>query len=111
MNDLRHRPAAVGFHSGALAAQRRAGVHDQAARLARMVGPGELRVGIAAFLADAACAAITARDRSGRLWTSLLLGPPGFLRASGHRVPCGSTRRCPAQTPCFGCPSGSRLVS
>jgi predicted pyridoxine 5'-phosphate oxidase superfamily flavin-nucleotide-binding protein len=105
MNDLRHRPAAVGFHSGELAAQRRAGVHDQAARLARMVGPGELRVGIAAFLADAACAAITARDRSGRLWTSLLLGLPGFLRASGPRALRIDTP-LPSADPLFRLPVG-----
>ena len=47
-----HRPAAVGFHSGELAAQRQAGVQAEAARLARMVGPAELRGGTAAFLAD-----------------------------------------------------------
>lgn len=75
--------AAVGFHSGELEAQHRAGVQTQAARLARMVGPAELRPGIAAFLADTTVAAITARDRTGRLWTSPLLGAPGFLQASG----------------------------
>jgi uncharacterized protein len=63
--------------------QQHAGVQAQAARLARMVGPGELRAGIAAFLADTTFAAITARDRTGQLWTSPLLGTPGFLHASG----------------------------
>ena len=78
-----HRPAAVGFHSGELAAQRQAGVQAEAARLARMVGPAELRGGTAAFLADARFAALTARDGAGRLWTSPLLAAPGFLQASG----------------------------
>ncbi|MDY6999793.1 MAG: pyridoxamine 5'-phosphate oxidase family protein, partial [Actinomycetota bacterium] len=77
---------AVGFHSGELAAQQHAGVQAQAARLARMVGPGELRAGVAAFLAEATFAAITARDRAGRLWTSPLLGPPGFLHADDHHT-------------------------
>jgi predicted pyridoxine 5'-phosphate oxidase superfamily flavin-nucleotide-binding protein len=80
MND-QHRLAVVGFHSGELAAQQLAGVRAQAARLARMVGPGELRGGMAAFVGDAQFAALTARDRTGRLWTSPLLGPPGFLEA------------------------------
>lgn len=75
--------AAVGFHSGELEAQHHAGVQTQAARLAGMVGPAELRPGIAAFLAGTTFAAITARDRTGRLWTSPLPGPPGFLHASG----------------------------
>jgi uncharacterized protein len=85
MNDQR-RLAAVGFHSGELAVQQHAGVQAQAARLARMVGPGELRAGMAAFLADATFAALTARDQAGRLWTSPLLGPPGFLSASGPKT-------------------------
>lgn len=82
MNSQR-RHAAVGFHSGELAVQRHAGMQAQAARLAPMVGPAELRAGIAAFLADATFAALTARDRAGRLWISPLLAPPGFLHASG----------------------------
>lgn len=53
---VQSRPAAAGFHSGELAVQRQAGVEAQAARLAPMV----------------------ARDRTGRLWASLLLGPPGL---------------------------------
>lgn len=76
------RPAAVGFHGGELAAQQRAGVQAQAARLTRLVQRGELRSGMAAFLAGAQFAALTARDRNGRLWTSPLLGPPGFVRAA-----------------------------
>src|ERR1700754_1444196 len=76
------RPDAVGFHSGELAVQRRAGVEAEAARLRPMVAPGELRGGAPAFLAHATFAAITARDRDGRLWTSPLVGSPGFMAAT-----------------------------
>lgn len=72
----------TGFHNGELAVQRQAGVEAQAARLAAMVGPGQLSAGTAAFLSEATFAAMAARDRSGRLWTSPLLGPPGLLRAA-----------------------------
>lgn len=47
-----------------------------------MVGPGELRGGVAALLHDAPFAAITARGRDGRLWASPLTGRPGFLTAT-----------------------------
>lgn len=77
------RPAAVGFHSGELAVQQHAGVTTEAARLAPMVGPGELRTGIAGFLAGAEFAVVTGHDRAGRLWTSPLWGPRGFMGARG----------------------------
>jgi len=54
----------------------------QVARLAPMVSRGELRSGIAAFLSETTVAALTARDRTGRLWISPLLGPPGLLQAT-----------------------------
>ncbi|MFZ1177959.1 MAG: pyridoxamine 5'-phosphate oxidase family protein [Mycobacterium sp.] len=81
MEDKR-RPAPLGFHPGELAVQRQAGVQTQAARLAPMVAGGELRAGVSAFVAKATFAAITARDRTGRLWISPLLGRPGFLRVA-----------------------------
>ncbi len=79
---VQSRPAAVGFHSGELAVQRQARVEAQAARLAPMVARGQLRTGMAAFISEATFAAMAARDRTGRLWTSPLLGPPGFLQAA-----------------------------
>ena len=75
------RPA--GFHEGELAVQRHAGVAAQAARLAGMLAPGELRGGFARFLSDRTFAALTAHDADGRLWISPLTGPPGFLDATG----------------------------
>jgi len=79
---VQSRLAAVGFHSGELTVQRQARVEAQAARLAPMVAPGELRAGMAGFISEVTFAAMTARDRTGRLWTSPLLGPPGFLQAA-----------------------------
>ena len=74
--------AAVGFHGGELAVQRRAGVQAQAARLSGMIEPAELREGVRAFLADRTFAVITACETTGRLWTSPLTGQPGFLTAT-----------------------------
>src|ERR1700729_3817891 len=74
-----HRLADVGFHAGELAVQHRAGVEAQAARLAGMLEPVELAGGIARFLADRTFAALTGRDRAGRLWVTPLTGDPGFL--------------------------------
>jgi len=57
----------AGFHGGELAVQRQARVEAEAARLAPMVARGELRAGMAAFISEATFAAMTARDRTGRL--------------------------------------------
>jgi predicted pyridoxine 5'-phosphate oxidase superfamily flavin-nucleotide-binding protein len=57
-----------------------------------MVERGGLRAGVAAFLAGATFAALTARDRDGRLWTAPLVGPAGFLAvASPTRLLIGTT--------------------
>jgi hypothetical protein len=57
--------ASLGYHSGELAVQRLAGVTGQAARLAGMVGAGQLSDGLAQFLAGRTFAALCARDRDG----------------------------------------------
>ena len=67
------------FHAGELAVQRRAGVQAEAARLAPMLEPAELRGGLAAFLAERTFAVLAARDPAGRLWASPLTGAAGFL--------------------------------
>jgi uncharacterized protein len=91
-----NRPADVGFHTGELAVQRRAGVEHRAARLSRMLEPVELDGGIAAFLGDRTFAAMTGRDRAGTLWISPLTGRPGFLHVAppttleiGATIPVG----------------------
>lgn len=79
---VEHRAATRAFHSGELEVQRQAGVEAEAARLAPMVARGQIRPGIASSISEMTFAAITARDWTGRLWTSPLLGPPGFLHAA-----------------------------
>jgi hypothetical protein len=75
----RHQLADAGFHAGELAIQQRAGVRPEAERLSRMLEAADLSGGIAGFLAERTFLVITGRARSGLLWTSPLLGPPGFL--------------------------------
>ncbi len=101
----KRRPAAVGYHSGELAVQQQAGAQAQAARVAGMVARGELRSGMAAFAAHASFAAITARDRAGRLWISPLLGPPGFLQADSPTLLRINTT-LPTADPLHGLPNG-----
>jgi len=90
---MRHDLTVRGFHGGELAVQRRAGVEAQAARLTGMLAPADLRGGLGLFLAGRTYAAMSARDRDGRLWVSPLAGPPGFLEPTGpdtlevHAVP------------------------
>jgi hypothetical protein len=91
------RPAAAGFHAGELAMQRRAGVEAEAARLTSMVGPAQLRGGMAAFLADRTFAVLSARDPAGWLWASSQVGliAVEFASRQGRRRrsrPAGSRR-------------------
>jgi predicted pyridoxine 5'-phosphate oxidase superfamily flavin-nucleotide-binding protein len=86
--------ASLGYHPGELAVQRLAGVTGQAARLAGMVGAGQLSGGLAQFLAGRTFAVLSARDRDGTPWVSPLIGEPGFFEAAGptalrvhHRFP------------------------
>ncbi|WP_116198427.1 pyridoxamine 5'-phosphate oxidase family protein [Amycolatopsis circi] len=67
------------FHAGELAVQREAGVERQAARLSRMAEPAGISAGMAGFLAERTFLVLTGRDVDGRLWTSPIIGPPGFL--------------------------------
>lgn len=84
--------------------QRRAGVADDAARLDGMLAPARFGAGAVRFLAQREFAVLTARDRDGRLWTSPLAGPPGFIDAgestvSVHTGPGGPLRELPAGQP------------
>jgi predicted pyridoxine 5'-phosphate oxidase superfamily flavin-nucleotide-binding protein len=72
-----------GYHAGELAVQRQAGVAGLAARLAGMVGAGQLSGGLGQFLAGRTFAALSARDRDGTPWVSPVIGEPGFLEVAG----------------------------
>jgi len=74
------------FHPGELEVQRRAGVAREAARLEGMLAAPRLDGGAANFLAQREFAVLTAHDAAGRLWTSPLLGPMGFLEARGSTL-------------------------
>ncbi len=78
------------FHEGELAVQRRAGVRDEATRLEGMLAHRPLSLGAALFLARTTLAVLTARDGSGRLWTSPLAGPPGFLTPQAETLEIGT---------------------
>ena len=102
-----HRPD-VGFHAGEVAVQQRAGTREEAKRLAPMLDPAELRGGIVAFLADRTFAAITGRDADGRLWTSPLTGPAGFLEAVTPTT-LEIHARLPEGDPLHGLPAGQQV--
>ncbi|MGW0699297.1 pyridoxamine 5'-phosphate oxidase family protein [Streptomyces sp. NPDC002867] len=81
------------YHHGSLAVQRRVGVREQAAHVGRSIGSG-IKPVAAAFLGLQPMLVLGAADEAGRMWASLLTGPPGFLRATGaHHVSiAGSVR-------------------
>ena len=83
----------TGFHEGELAAQRRAGVELEAKRLEGMLDRSSLSAGAAKFLATQSFIALTARDGDGVLWTSPLVGPPGFLRGNDELLRISSAPR------------------
>src|SRR5262249_3066959 len=101
------RAADAGFHDGELAVQQRAGVRQEAARLAPRLEPVQLGGGIAALLADRTFAAITASDAGGRLWTSPLSGPPGFLEVADAST-LAIHVRLPDGDPLHGLPAGQK---
>jgi predicted pyridoxine 5'-phosphate oxidase superfamily flavin-nucleotide-binding protein len=98
----------AGFHEGELSVQHRAGVSHEAARLEGMLGPAHLDGGAARFLARRELALLTGRDRDGLLWTSPLVGPPGFLDAHGRTLSVHVAP--PAGDPLHGLPSGGPVA-
>ncbi|WP_405440570.1 pyridoxamine 5'-phosphate oxidase family protein [Streptomyces avidinii] len=70
------------YHWGALAVQERVGVRDLAEHVGRSIGAGIGDVA-AAFLGLQPHLVVGAADGAGRVWASLLTGPPGFVRATG----------------------------
>ncbi|WP_328609641.1 pyridoxamine 5'-phosphate oxidase family protein [Amycolatopsis sp. NBC_00345] len=72
------------YHAGELAAQAKAGVSAEAARVGAIVRTS-VPAAAAAFLAERPMIVVGAADEDGRMWASLLTGPPGFLRAESGR--------------------------
>jgi len=89
-DDMAPSLARSGFHEGELRVQRRAGVALAARRLEPMLRLRDLSGGAERFLVDRTFAVLTGRGRDGRLWTSPLRGPAGFLRGAGRRLRVGS---------------------
>ncbi|CAL9419071.1 pyridoxamine 5'-phosphate oxidase family protein [Streptomyces sp. enrichment culture] len=78
MDDTTRAP----YHPGSLAVQERVGVRAAAEHVGRSIGRG-IRPVAAAFLEIQPMLVIGAADGDGRVWSSLLTGPPGFVRATG----------------------------
>ena len=68
------------FHPGELAAQARAGVRGEAERVGRIIR-ASVPPAAASFLAHQRMLVIGGADDRGLMWSSLLTGAPGFLRA------------------------------
>lgn len=70
------------YHWGPLAVQERVGVRELAEHVGRSIGT-DIRDVAAAFLGLQPHLVVGAEDAAGRMWASLLTGPPGFVRATG----------------------------
>jgi predicted pyridoxine 5'-phosphate oxidase superfamily flavin-nucleotide-binding protein len=101
------RPAG-GFHLGELTVQRRAGLTEQAARLAGMLAPPDLDGGMGIFIAARGLALVTSRDEDDRIWTSPVFGHPGFCRAHGSTLTVAALPAPgdPLDGLCRGAPAG-----
>jgi predicted pyridoxine 5'-phosphate oxidase superfamily flavin-nucleotide-binding protein len=73
------------FHEGERRVQARAGVSDVAVRVGRGAMGTDLDRGLAVFLAERLFLVAGAQAPDGRIWASLLVGPPGFVRALDSR--------------------------
>ncbi|MDD7940445.1 pyridoxamine 5'-phosphate oxidase family protein [Actinomycetospora lutea] len=78
MADLRDPTA---FHDGELAAQREAGLSEQAARVRPIIARSIPR-GASEFLGRQRLLVLGAADHDGRMWATALHGPEGFLSAA-----------------------------
>jgi predicted pyridoxine 5'-phosphate oxidase superfamily flavin-nucleotide-binding protein len=82
------------FHAGELEMQRRAGVVEDARRVAAIIASG-LPAEAAPFLARQRLAVAATLEPGGRVWASLLTGPPGFLAPIGEDLLRIDARRIP----------------
>ncbi|GAB4008977.1 pyridoxamine 5'-phosphate oxidase family protein [Nocardioides ultimimeridianus] len=86
-------PRPTGFHEGEIAVQELVGVRREAAHLEGMLAAASISRGMDGFLAQRTFTGLTAHDRHGRLWTTALAAPAGFLEVTSaesirvHTVP------------------------
>jgi predicted pyridoxine 5'-phosphate oxidase superfamily flavin-nucleotide-binding protein len=73
------------FHEGERLVQRLAGVEDEA-RLVERIYRGSIPPAAAAFLAEQRLVVAASEDQRGRVWASLLAGPPGSFQATDERT-------------------------
>jgi uncharacterized protein len=73
------------YHAGELAAQERAGL-ARPAQASRRAIRGEVPDRAKEFLADQTMLVLGAGDASGRMWATLLTGPPGFVGVVDDRT-------------------------
>jgi hypothetical protein len=83
--DVRDTQDGGPFHAGELSVQERAGVRASAERVARIIGP-TIPPAAAGFLGAVRTVAAGAADDAGRVWATLLVGPPGFLEPTPERL-------------------------
>lgn len=71
------------FHPGELEVQRRAGVREEADQVGAIIG-GRIPPAFVPILAGFRFVVAASIDSGGRVWASLLTGPPGFLKILGE---------------------------
>ncbi|TDE36911.1 pyridoxamine 5'-phosphate oxidase family protein [Actinomadura sp. 6K520] len=82
------------YHEGERTAQRRAGLGDQGEFSARAIR-AEIPEVARKFLLQQPMVVLGAADGRGRMWATLLTGPPGFLRAEDARTIAVDARPAP----------------
>lgn len=73
------------FHRGEIAVQERAGVRSEAARIGKSL-QSTMPPAAREFLRQREFIVLGSLDENGRVWASLLTGPPGFLHAPDERT-------------------------
>jgi predicted pyridoxine 5'-phosphate oxidase superfamily flavin-nucleotide-binding protein len=77
------KPVRSAYHPGEIEVQRRAGVRDEADEVGAIIG-GRIPPAFVPLLAGFRLAVAASIDGRGRVWASLLTGPPGFLQATSE---------------------------
>jgi predicted pyridoxine 5'-phosphate oxidase superfamily flavin-nucleotide-binding protein len=75
-------PLRAAYHPGEIEVQRRIGVREEADQVGGIIG-GRIPPAFVPILAGFRLVVAASIDGRGRVWGSLLTGPPGFLKATG----------------------------